>query len=98
MYLAAVFEVSDVIPRLEWLDLQGRLRAMKRTAKEMDYFMSMWLEEHIQRRPNGPLKGEETDFMDVMLSLFSEEELLEGHKRETIIKATAQVYISIFVK
>ncbi|XP_057470771.1 cytochrome P450 CYP82D47-like [Actinidia eriantha] len=93
VYLAAVFEVSDVIPRLEWLDLQGRLRAMKRTAKEMDYFMSMWLEEHIQRRPNGQIKGEETDFMEVMLSLFPEEELLEGHKRETIIKATAQLFL-----
>ncbi|KAI8000866.1 Xanthotoxin 5-hydroxylase CYP82C2 [Camellia lanceoleosa] len=90
VYLASVFELSDVIPRMEWLDLQGRVGAMKRTAKEMDYFMSKWLEEHIQKRQNGDVKEEESDFMDVMLSLLGEDELVEGHKSGTVIKATTQ--------
>ncbi|CAL5387205.1 unnamed protein product [Camellia sinensis] len=47
MYLAGVSECSDVIPGIEWLDLQGNVKAMKRNGKEMDYFMSMWLEEHV---------------------------------------------------
>ncbi|KAI8001094.1 Xanthotoxin 5-hydroxylase CYP82C4 [Camellia lanceoleosa] len=93
VYLALVFELSDVIPRMEWLDLQGRVRAMKRTAKEMDYFMSKWLEEHIQKRQNGDVKEEESDFMDVMLSLLGEDELVEGHKSGTVIKATTQLFI-----
>ncbi|KAL7211125.1 hypothetical protein ACSBR2_014079 [Camellia fascicularis] len=65
---------------MEWLDLQGRVRAMKRTAKEMDYFMSKWLEEHIQKRQNGDAKEEESGFMDVMLSLLGEDKLVEGHE------------------
>ncbi|KAL7241755.1 hypothetical protein ACSBR1_014361 [Camellia fascicularis] len=93
VYLASVFELSDVIPRMEWLDLQGRVRAMKQTAKEMDYFMSKWLEEHIQKRQNGDVKEEESDFMDVMLSLLGEDELVEGHKSGTVIKATTQLFI-----
>ncbi|THF94812.1 hypothetical protein TEA_027774 [Camellia sinensis var. sinensis] len=30
MYLAGVSECSDVIPGIEWLDLQGNVKAMKR--------------------------------------------------------------------
>ncbi|CAL5334401.1 unnamed protein product [Camellia sinensis] len=59
MYLAGVSECSDVIPGIEWLDLQGNVKAMKRNGKEMNYFMSMWLEEHVhaeQERREGEEK------------------------------------------
>ncbi|KAK1398094.1 Cytochrome P450, family 82, subfamily C, polypeptide 4 [Heracleum sosnowskyi] len=94
-YLVGAFELSNVIPFTEWMDLQGNRRAMKRTAKELDFFMSSWLDEHIQRRgKQGQLK-EDRDFIDVMISLFEEESdaLIYGHKKEDVIKATVMTII-----
>ncbi|KAI8013506.1 Xanthotoxin 5-hydroxylase CYP82C2 [Camellia lanceoleosa] len=94
MYLAGVSECSDVIPGIEWLDLQGNVKAMKRNGKEMDYFMSMWLEEHVQSKREGKVKKDERDFMDVLLSCFPEDGdgLVFGHKSQDIIKGTALVH------
>ncbi|CAL5334398.1 unnamed protein product [Camellia sinensis] len=64
MHLADVSGCSDVIPGIEWLDLKGNVKAMKRNGKEMDYFMSMWLEEHVRSRKEGNVKKDERDFMD----------------------------------
>lgn len=91
MYLSGVSECSDVIPGIEWLDLQGNVKAMKKNGKEMDYFMSMWLEEQVQSRREGKVKKDERDFMDVLLSCFPEDGdgLVFGHKSRDIIKATA---------
>ncbi|KAK2995160.1 hypothetical protein RJ640_025390 [Escallonia rubra] len=87
-YLTGVFELSDVIPFTEWMDLQGQLRSMKKNAKELDYLMSSWVKEHIQRRDiKGQIK-EERDFVDVMLSLFETGGTVHGHETEDIIKAT----------
>uniref|UniRef100_A0A5B7ACI3 Uncharacterized protein n=1 Tax=Davidia involucrata TaxID=16924 RepID=A0A5B7ACI3_DAVIN len=88
MYLSGVFVPSDVIPHIEWLDLQGHVKSMKRNAEELEYFVGRWLQEHIQSRENGQKKKEECDFMDVMLSLFEKDGLIYGHKSEAIIKAT----------
>lgn len=92
MSLVGAFELSNVIPFTEWMDLQGNRRSMRRTAKELDYFMSSWLDEHYQRRAKeGPLK-EDRDFIDVMISLFKESGgLIYGHKSADVIKATAMV-------
>ncbi|KAA8543534.1 hypothetical protein F0562_021720 [Nyssa sinensis] len=94
MYLSGVLVLSDVIPYIEWLDLQGHVRLMKENAEELDYFVGSWLEEHIQRRQKGQKMEEECDFMDVMLSLFGRDGMAYGHKSEAIIKATALNLIS----
>ncbi|CAL5387169.1 unnamed protein product [Camellia sinensis] len=90
-YLSGAPECSDVIPGIEWLDLQGNVKAMKRNGKEMDKFMSMWLEEHVQSRREGKVKKDERDFMDVLLSCFPEDGdgMVFGYKSQDIIKATA---------
>ncbi|KAK9280722.1 hypothetical protein L1049_003610 [Liquidambar formosana] len=88
MYLTGAFVLSDVIPYIEWMDLQGHVRSMKRNAEELEYFMGSWLEEHKKRRREGVVK-EGGDFIDVMLSSFDADALVSGHKSETIIKATA---------
>ncbi|CAL5387193.1 unnamed protein product [Camellia sinensis] len=64
---------------------------MKKNGKEIDYFMSMWLEEHVQSRREGKVKKDERDFMDLLLSCFPEDGdgLVFGRKSEDIIKATA---------
>uniref|UniRef100_A0A5B7BWJ0 Uncharacterized protein n=2 Tax=Davidia involucrata TaxID=16924 RepID=A0A5B7BWJ0_DAVIN len=94
MYLSGVLVLSDVVPHIEWLDLQGHVRSMKRIAEELDFFVGSWLEEHIQSRQKGQKMKEECDFMDVMLSLFGEDGLAYEHKSEAIIKATALNLIS----
>ena len=91
MYLTGVFEFSNVIPHIEWMDLQGHVRSMKRNAKDMDYFMSKWLEEHIQSRKNDKMKVG-GDFVDALLNLFPEDGVEFGHKNENIIKATSLVH------
>ncbi|KAJ9176612.1 hypothetical protein P3X46_011904 [Hevea brasiliensis] len=88
MHLLGVVVISDLIPGTEWLDLQGHTRSMKRTAKDMDYFISRWVEEHLHRREDGQEK-EEPDFIDVMLSSLANEDWICGHKSETVVKATA---------
>ncbi|KAF8402137.1 hypothetical protein HHK36_013089 [Tetracentron sinense] len=88
MYLAGVFVVSDALPYLEWMDLQGYVSSMKRNIEELDTLIASWVEEHIQKRDFSESKGE-PDFIDTMLSILSEDTLLSNHKRDTIIKATA---------
>lgn len=48
--LVGAFELSNVIPFTELMDLQGNWRSMRRTTKELDYYISSWLDEHYQRR------------------------------------------------
>ncbi|KAM7505009.1 hypothetical protein LguiB_003913 [Lonicera macranthoides] len=91
MHLSGVFEFSDVFPFFEWIDLQGQVKRMKKVAKELDYFMSSWIEEHvIERRQKGVnVRNHEGDFMDVMLSLFENDDFVQGHKSKDVIKATS---------
>ncbi|KAM7499911.1 hypothetical protein LguiA_024325 [Lonicera macranthoides] len=91
MYLSGVFEFSDVFPFIGWIDLQGQVTRMKKVAKELDYFMSSWIEEHvIERRQKGVnVRNHEGDFMDVMLSLFENDDFVQGHKSKDVIKATS---------
>lgn len=101
LYLTGVFVVSDAIPWLERADVQGHVRAMKETAKEIDYVLEKWLKEHMQKRKersreikNG--EEEDEDFMDVLIrSLPESEPMFFGHERETVIKATALVNFQI---
>ncbi|KAF3431672.1 hypothetical protein FNV43_RR26404 [Rhamnella rubrinervis] len=39
LYLSGVFVWSDAIPWLEWLDIHGHVRSMKRTFKEIDFVL-----------------------------------------------------------
>ncbi|PON99141.1 Cytochrome P450, E-class, group I [Trema orientale] len=87
--LTGTFVVADAIPWLRWLDLGGYERAMKETAKELDYVLEGWLEEHKRKRDSGGslLKGDR-DFMDVMLSLFDDGEEVSSYDADTIVKST----------
>lgn len=92
--LSGSFPVSDALPYLRWLDLDGQERAMRKTAKELDQIVQVWLEEHKRNRDNsgsGQVKTNHGDFMDVLLSIVDEAEVLDGHDADTIIKATSLV-------
>lgn len=88
-YLAGIPVVSDVIPWLEWLDLGGKIKEMKRTIKELDTLISTWLEEHRQRRKDGQVF--DTDFIDVMLSTLEESGSIGDYDPDTVAKATCLV-------
>ncbi|KAK3029429.1 hypothetical protein RJ639_039773 [Escallonia herrerae] len=91
MYLSGVLELSDVIPFTEWMDLQGRLRHMKQIAGVLNYYMRGWVEKHTERMK---IKGQGSDFMDMMLSLLERDGMLHGYKTEDIVKATVLNLIS----
>ncbi|KAG7946485.1 hypothetical protein I3843_14G041300 [Carya illinoinensis] len=86
--LSGVFVMSDAIPYLEWMDFQGHVGSMKRTAKELDSVVDAWLKEHLRQKSVG-----ESDFMDAMLSTLPADAVIAGHTRDTIIKATTVVLI-----
>ncbi|KAL3722464.1 hypothetical protein ACJRO7_034783 [Eucalyptus globulus] len=89
-HLVGEFMVSDAIPFLGWLDvLRGRVAEMKRTAKELDWVLGRWVEEHRKRRAVAKVEDDEQDFIHFMLSAT---ELEEGkysvQEADTIVKAT----------
>jgi len=93
--LGGSFAVSDSLPYLRWLDLDGKEKKMKRTAKELDGFVQSTLEEHKRNRDCG--SGERKhgqDLMDVLLGLVEEGEEFEGHDPDTTIKATCLVRVN----
>ncbi|KAG9440737.1 hypothetical protein H6P81_020902 [Aristolochia fimbriata] len=79
---------SDAIPLLEWFDIGGYIRAMKKTAKEMDSWASMWLKERRLRRLAGEDYGPDQDFLDVMLTQVDKYHQIWGHDPDTVIKST----------
>ncbi|KRH07449.1 hypothetical protein GLYMA_16G089900v4 [Glycine max] len=92
-YLCGVFVAADAIPSLSWIDFQGYVSFMKRTNKEIDLILEKWLEEHLRKRGEEKDGKCESDFMDVMISAFQEEEEICGYKREMVIKATSVLLI-----
>ncbi|EEF31305.1 cytochrome P450, putative [Ricinus communis] len=55
---------------------------------ELDYFMSKWLEEHLQSWKDEQVT-EERDFIDALLSSVEDQNSLDEHKKENVVKATA---------
>ncbi|PHT32928.1 hypothetical protein CQW23_29265 [Capsicum baccatum] len=69
---------------------KGHIKFMKRTFKDIDCVLQSWLDEHVKKRESVDfVEGNEEDFIDVMLSMMSNEDFVDGYSRETTIKATA---------
>ncbi|XP_065875360.1 cytochrome P450 CYP82D47-like isoform X2 [Euphorbia lathyris] len=86
-FLFGVFVLSDSIPFLGWLDLNGYEKRMKKTARELDILIEGWLKEHKQKRLLKGKEKREQDFMDVMLSIL-EDDKVSGFDADTINKST----------
>ncbi|XP_054818090.1 cytochrome P450 CYP82D47-like [Prosopis cineraria] len=94
--LSGEFVISDALPYLRWLDLGGQEKAMQKTARELDQFVQFWVDEHRRNRDDsvaGQAKAGRGDFMDVLLSIVDEAEVIDGHDANTIIKATSLALI-----
>nr|BBD34746.1 putative cytochrome P450 [Eschscholzia californica subsp. californica] len=88
--LMGMFVLSDAMPFLGWLDLGGYEKEMKKTARELDFLLEGWLEEH-KRKRYGEIKHEKddeiTDFMGVLISILGDGKL-HGFDVDVIIKST----------
>ncbi|KAK3025220.1 hypothetical protein RJ639_044568 [Escallonia herrerae] len=94
--LAGTFTVSDAIPHLRWLDMGGYEKAMRKTAKEIDYFLEGWIEEHKRKRASGQVKDEQQHFLDAMFSTLEGASSKDygGFDVETIINSTCLVFLT----
>ncbi|KAJ0580128.1 putative cytochrome P450 [Helianthus annuus] len=86
------FLVADALPFLDWLDLGGYKKIMKRVARELDYIVGKWLEEHRRKSSFDNVK-EENDFMDVLIQVVEDDDVA-GYNADTIIKATSATLIA----
>ncbi|CAL5201815.1 unnamed protein product [Lathyrus oleraceus] len=67
--LAGVFNISDFIPSLEWLDLQGVQAKMKKLHKKFDAFLTNIIEEH---ESSNPKSEKHKDLLTTLLALKEE--------------------------
>ncbi|GAB2267132.1 hypothetical protein Dimus_002117 [Dionaea muscipula] len=66
MRLAGLFNIGDFIPSIEWMDLQGIQRKMKRQHDKFDALITRMIEEHmntVNEREGNP------DFFDIVMSI-----------------------------
>nr|CAB3453506.1 unnamed protein product [Digitaria exilis] len=92
--LNGVMNIGDFIPWMDWMDLQGYIRRMKRTSQKLDRFLDHVLDEHNQRRQLEGGSFLARDLVDVMLQLADDPDLEVQLSRDNI-KAITQVDIVI---
>jgi len=74
-FLNGVLNIGDSIPWLDWMDLQGYIKRMKKLSKMFDRFLEHVVDEHNGRRH---LEGESfiaKDMVDVLLEIASDPDL-----------------------
>ncbi|KAJ1268721.1 hypothetical protein BS78_07G156800 [Paspalum vaginatum] len=69
MLLNGVLNIGDWIPWLDWLDLQGYVRRMKKNGEMFDAFMEHVLDEHSERRRREGEGFVARDMVDVLMQL-----------------------------
>lgn len=76
--LTGVFNITDYIPFLGALDLQGVARRMKNISKVIDGYLEDAIDEHIKEASS--LQGQRRDFIDVMVSLMMDSKDAEENR------------------
>ncbi|GJM98691.1 hypothetical protein PR202_ga15721 [Eleusine coracana subsp. coracana] len=92
--LNGVLNIGDFFPWLDWLDLQGYVRRMKRMGKMSDRFLEPILEEHDERRR---LEGDAfvpRDMVDVLLQLADDPNLEVPLSRNNVKAITQDLLIA----
>ncbi|BAF23878.2 trimethyltridecatetraene synthase [Oryza sativa Japonica Group] len=69
LLLNGVLNVGDWIPWVDWMDLQGYVRRMKKVGKMFDAFMEHVLDEHSERRRREGEAFVARDMVDVLMDL-----------------------------
>lgn len=95
MILSGKFNPGDFFPSLDWLDLLGVAREMKKVHKWFDDLLSKILEEHRNLLAGGGGGGEHQDLLSTLLSARDRAEDENEKLNDTEIKALLLVIISI---
>ena len=68
-YLSGVFVEADAVPLKlhKWVDFQGHVRAMKKTANDIDSVLHVWLQQHLHK----PTSSEPLDCRSIMYDIVS---------------------------
>ena len=94
-FLGGVFNIGDMIPYINFLDLQGYVKRMKVLSEKFDRFLERVLNEHEVRRQDAT-DHPSRDMVDVLLE-FAEDPTLEVKLERHMVKAFTQVYMIIVV-
>ncbi|KAL6655503.1 hypothetical protein ACP70R_006329 [Stipagrostis hirtigluma subsp. patula] len=92
-FLGGVFNIGDFVPWLDWLDLQGYIRRMKRSRQMVDRLLDRVLDEHNDRRHHEGEKFVAKDMVDVLLHLAHDPNLEVQLSRDNV-KALTQDLIA----
>eukprot|EP01018_Ginkgo_biloba_P005243 Gb_11301 [translate_table: standard] len=63
------FNIGEFVPSIEWLDLQGIRRRMKKAHRVFDAFTEKVIDEHVERMQLNGQKEYRKDFVDVLLEM-----------------------------
>ncbi|CAM0871809.1 unnamed protein product [Alopecurus aequalis] len=91
--LNGVLNIGDSIPWLDWLDLQGYIKRMKKLSKKFDRFLEHVVDEHSERRRRDGESFVAKDMVDVLLQFASDPNLEVKLNREGV-KAFTQDLIA----
>ncbi|XP_062194302.1 trimethyltridecatetraene synthase-like [Phragmites australis] len=91
--LNGVLNIGDSIPWLDWMDLQGYIKRMKKLSKMFDRFLEHVVEEHNQRRLREGKSFVAKDMVDVLLQIADDPNLEVELNRESV-KAFTQDLIA----
>lgn len=87
--LNGVFNIGDSIPWIDFLDLQGYVKRMKRVSKKFDKFLEHVIDEHNEKRKNNK-NYVAKDMVDVLLQI-ADDPTLEVKLERHGVKAFTQV-------
>ncbi|CAD6219070.1 unnamed protein product [Miscanthus lutarioriparius] len=91
--LNGVLNIGDSIPWLDWMDLQGYIKRMKKLSKMFDRFLEHVVEEHNQRRLREGKDLVAKDMVDVLLQI-ADNPTLEVELNRESVKAFTQDLIA----
>ncbi|KAI4990542.1 hypothetical protein ZWY2020_038905 [Hordeum vulgare] len=91
--LNGVLNIGDSIPWLDWMDLQGYIKRMKKLSKKFDRFLEHVVDEHSERRRSEGESFVVKDMVDVLLQFASDPGLEVKLNREGV-KAFTQDLIA----
>ncbi|KAF5796888.1 putative flavonoid 3'-monooxygenase [Helianthus annuus] len=91
MVLAGEFNIGDFIPGLDWLDLQGITKKMKKLHAQFDSFLNVILEEHKSGKGGGSGHG---DLLSTLIGLKEDADGEGGKLSDVEIKA---LLLNLFV-
>ncbi|XP_038895708.1 cytochrome P450 71A1-like [Benincasa hispida] len=89
--LLSVFCVGDFFPSFGWVDvIRGVVGEMKLVSKKMDEFYDMVIEEHITKSRSDEANDHKMDFVDIMLQLNNQDDMLDYHFTRDNLKGIIQ--------